>query len=250
MTSSQLLLSWEFTPTIVIGCALMLIAYLVGVRFKLMNLKAISFISGVMVLFLALVSPIDRLADDYLFSAHMLQHMLLSIVAPPLLVAGLPASMVEAWLRFPVIARMERILSYAPLTLVAWVVTIWAWHLPYLYNLALENERIHVFEHLLIIVTGVMLWWPVLKPIQAGRLAPMMALGYMGVAATLGMILGIIFTVADTPFYAFYEHPHDELGALKLIREDWGLTQIEDQSWVVQSCGNPWVPSSCGRYWQ
>jgi putative membrane protein len=159
----------------------------------------------------------------------MLQHMLLSIVAPPLMVAGLPASMVEAWLRFPIIARMERILSYAPLTLVAWVATIWAWHLPYLYNLALENERIHVFEHLMIIVTGFMLWWPVLKPIQAGRLAPMAALGYMGVAASLGMILGIIFTVADTPFYSFYEHPHDELGALKMIREDWGLTQIEDQ---------------------
>ena len=164
--------SWEFEPSIVIGCALLLAIYLFATRFKL-NFKTLLYTLGVLVIFLALTSPIDPLADHYLFSAHMLQHMMLGIIAPPLLIAGLPASLVESWLRFPLIAKVERILSYAPLALIAGIGTIWLWHLPYLYNLALENEGIHTFEHIMFMVTGTMLWWPVLKPISEGRLSPM-----------------------------------------------------------------------------
>jgi putative membrane protein len=212
----------------VIGCALLLGIYFYAIHFKF-SAKALSYTLGVLVIFLALTSPIDPLSDHYLFSAHMLQHMMLGTIAPPLLIAGLPASFVQSWLRFPFIARVERILGYAPLALIAGIGTIWLWHLPYLYNLALENETVHTFEHFLFMVTGTMLWWPVLKPIPEGRLAPMAAIIYMAIAATLGMILGIIFTIADTPFYSFYSNPEDELGALKLIREQWKLTQLDDQ---------------------
>jgi len=228
MTGWNLLLEWEFSPSVVIGCALLLGIYFYAIRFKV-NGKALIYTSGVLVLFLALCSPIDTLGDDYLFSAHMLQHMMLGTIAPPLLIAGLPASFVRSWLRFPIIAKLERILSYAPLALFIGCAMFWIWHLPYLYNLALENEVVHVVEHILFIVTGTMLWWPVLKPIPEGKLAPMAAIIYMGIAATLGMILGIIFTISDTVFYSFYTHPNDELGALKLIREEWGLTPLDDQ---------------------
>ncbi len=229
MTEWQLLLSWEFEPPIVIGCASLLAIYLFATRFKL-NLKTFLYTLGVLVIFLALTSPIDPLADHYLFSAHMLQHMMLGIIAPPLLIAGLPSSLVESWLRFPLIARAERILGYPPLALIAGIGTIWIWHLPYLYILSLENESIHTFEHIMLMVTGCMLWWPVLKPISERRLSPMAALIYLGIASTMGMILGIIFTISDTPFYSFYANPEDELeGALKLIREKWNLTQLDDQ---------------------
>lgn len=229
MSEWQLLLSWEFEPPIVIGCALLLAIYLFATRFKL-NLKTFLYTLGVLVIFLALTSPIDPLGDHYLFSAHMLQHMMLGIIAPPLLIAGLPASLVESWLQFPPIARVERILGYAPLALIAGIGTIWIWHLPYLYNLALENEGIHTFEHIMFMITGSMLWWPVLKPISEGRLSPMAGLIYLGIASTMGMILGIIFTISDTPYYSFYAHPEDELeGALALIRDKWNLTQLDDQ---------------------
>jgi putative membrane protein len=229
MTGSQLLLYWEFEPPIVIGCALLLAIYWIANRFAF-NLKSLSYTLGVTVIFLALCSPIDPLADHYLFSVHMLQHMLLGTVAPPLLIAGLPASFVQAWLRIPLIAKLERILGYAPLALFAGIGTIWLWHLPYLYNLALENEGIHTFEHIMFMVTGSMLWWPVLKPIPQGRLSPMASIIYLGIASTLGMILGIIFTISDTAYYSFYANPEDELeGTLKLIREDWKLTQLDDQ---------------------
>jgi cytochrome c oxidase assembly factor CtaG len=155
---------------------------------------------------------------------------MLGTIAPPLLIAGLHASSVQGWLRFPIIARLERIFSNPPLALIVGCSMFYVWHLPYLYNLALENETVHLVEHILFMVTGTMLFWPVLKPIPEGRLSPLAAIVYMGIAATLGMILGIIFTISDTVFYSFYLHPkEDELGALKLIREDWGLTPLDDQ---------------------
>ncbi len=229
MTPGKLfLISWEFEPTVVIGCIVLLASYLIAVRRKF-NAKTINFVLGVLTIFLALVSPIDGLGDDYLFSAHMVQHMMLGIVAPVLLVAGIPTSFVRTWLKFPIVARLEKILGYPPLALIAANFTFWIWHLPVLYNLTLENETIHIIEHMMLLVTGCMLWWPIFKPIPEGRLTHMPAIGYLGIAAVISTILGVIFTISDTPYYEGYAHPHDELGALKMIREDWGLTQLADQ---------------------
>jgi cytochrome c oxidase assembly factor CtaG len=229
MTTWKLLVtSWNFEPSVVFGCALLLAVYFFAVRFKL-NRKSCLYTLGVLVIFLALVSPLDALGDDYLFSAHMVQHMMIGLVAPPLLVAGIPAPMARGLLRLPFADRLEQILGFPPLALLSGVVTLWIWHLPLLYDLTLENDAVHVFEHLTLLVTGTMLWWPVFKPISKGRLTPLGAIAYLGVAGFASSILGIIFTISDTPFYAAYAHPHDELGALKLIRQDWGLTQLDDQ---------------------
>lgn len=222
------LISWEFEPSVVIGCLLLWAIYFFAVQFKF-NGKTLNYTLGVLVLFLALTSPIDTLGEDYLFSAHMVQHMMLGIIAPLLIVVGLPASLVQTWLRFPLIARLEQILGYPPLALVVANATFWVWHLPTLYNLTLENEVVHIFEHLTFLVTGTMLWWPVFKPVPQGRLTPLPAIIYLGISAFISTILGIIFTVSETPYYDCYAHPDDELGALKLIREEWGLTQLDDQ---------------------
>ncbi len=251
----RILLNWEFEPSIVIGCIILLAAYFIATRAKL-NIRALSYTLGVLTIFLALTSPIDLLADHYLFSVHMLQHMMIGIIAPPLMLAGLPASFVESWLRFPLIDKTERLLGHPPIALFAGISTIWFWHLPYFYDLALRNEGIHTFEHMMFIVTGFMLWWPVLNPITERRLKPMMAIIYMGIASTLGMILGIIFTISDTSFYSYYANPEDELeGTLKLIREDWHLTQVDDQKlggaimWEPMGCIFLWVIMSAMIDW-
>jgi putative membrane protein len=229
MTEWKLFLtSWEFEPSVVIGCAVLWLVYLAFVRFKF-DQKTVNFTLGVLVIFLALVSPVDTIGEDYLFSAHMVQHMMLGMIATVLLVAGIPASFVRAWLRFPLIAWLERILSNPYLAMFLANATFWVWHLPKLYNLTLQNETVHIVEHLLFIITGVILWWPVFTPLPELRLKPMTAIVYMGIAAALSTTLGIIFTMSDTPYYDCYAHPEDERGALKLIREDWGLTQIADQ---------------------
>ena len=229
MTSwKSLLTAWNFEPPVIIGCLVLLGAYLIAVRFKF-NGKTIFFTLGLLSIFIALASPLDELGETYLFSLHMLQHEILGFIAPPLLVAGIPESFVRAWLRIPLIASLERIFSFPPLTLGLGLGTLWMWHLPVLYNLSLQNEAVHVFEHLSFIITGTILWWPVLKPIPEKRLAPMAAIVYLAIAAFISSILGIIFTISDTPLYVGYAHPDDELGILKLIREDWGLSQLDDQ---------------------
>jgi putative membrane protein len=221
--------TWEFEPSIVIGCLGLLGLYYFAVRPKKLSLKTVNWFIGVLVLFLALTSPLDTIGEDYLFSLHMAQHMLLGIIAPVFLVCGLPASLVESWLKIPLIARAEKILGYPPLCLILANGTFWLWHLPGLYDLTLENDTVHIFEHITLIVTGTMLWWPVFKPISRGRMAHLQAIIYLGLTAFISTILGVIFTISDTPYYERYAHPEDKLGALHLIRDEWGLTQLDDQ---------------------
>lgn len=229
MTGWQLFLnSWNFDPIVMLGCAVLFAAYLVAVRCQI-NRKTVFYSLGILVLLLALISPIDRIGEDYLFSVHMVQHIMLGVIVPLMLVAGIPASFVDAWLKLPLAEGMERFVSYPIVALSCANATFWIWHLPVLYNLTLENETVHIFEHLTFLVTGTILWWPVFKPINRDKLAPLHAVLYLAIAAFLNSILGILFTISDTTYYACYVHPNDELGALKLIREDWGLTQLADQ---------------------
>jgi cytochrome c oxidase assembly factor CtaG len=232
--------AWDFEPSIVAGSALLLCAYLVATRFR-MAVTTLWFVTGVVVMLLALVSPLDELGDDYLFSAHMLQHILLDLVAPSLFVLGLPAWLARPMLRPSPIARAERILGHP---VVAWflgVGTLWIWHLPVLYDLTLQNESVHIFEHLTFLVTGTILWWPVFTRLDERRLAPLLSVAYLSLAALANGLLGIIFTISSTPFYVGYTQPRDDLGALSLIRNTWGLSQIEDQRlggafmWVIGS---------------
>jgi cytochrome c oxidase assembly factor CtaG len=220
--------TWDWEPSVVGGSVLLLAAYLVAVRFRL-DLHTALFASGVGVLLLALVSPLDELGDDYLFSAHMLQHILLDLVAPLLLVLGLPASLVDAVLAWRPAAGVEKVLG-APL--VAWFLgigTLWTWHLPSLYDWTLRSEPVHVFEHLTFLVTGTILYWPVLGRTPARAMAPLASIAYLSAAAVANGVLGAVFTLAGTPFYQPYAHPVDGLGALPLIRGVWGLDQLADQ---------------------
>jgi len=219
---------WEFHPSVVAGCLLLLAVYLTAVRFHV-NRTTLFFVSGVAVMFLALVSPLDSLGDDYLFSAHMAQHILLDMVVPPLFVLGIPTEMATAILRCPPAAWAERILGTP---VIAWMIgtaTLWLWHLPFLYNVTLENEGVHIFEHLTFLVTGTIFWWPVFSPLPERRMTPLGSVIYLTLGAIANALLGIIFTISATPFYARYANPKDELGALSLIRNTWGLTQIADQ---------------------
>ena len=232
--------TWDFEPSVVAGSVLLGLVYLAATGFRL-DRQSMLFLTGVVVMFLALVSPLDDIGDDYLFSAHMLQHILLDLVAPPLFVLGLPAGQTERWLSRRLLARLERVLGQPVVAWVLGVGTLWVWHLPVLYDATLANEGIHIFEHLTFLVTGTILWWPVLTPVQGRRLGVMAAVAFLFLAALANGLLGIIFTIADTPFYSGYAHPDDEFGALDLIRNQWGLSQIADQKlggafmWIIGS---------------
>jgi cytochrome c oxidase assembly factor CtaG len=156
-------LEWNLAPSIIIGTALLLAAYLGAIgpfRKYIPTSKPvkprefIQFILGILILFLALTSPLDAMSDDYLFSAHMIQHSLLTLAAPPLILAGIPGWLAAYIVRNPSINKAARIVTNPVLAFVLYNLVYSLWHLPVAYEAALENENIHIVEHLSFIVTA------------------------------------------------------------------------------------------------
>ncbi len=160
---------------------------------------------GLFAIWVALESPIDTIADQYLDSVHMLQHVLLGFVAPPLMLLGLSRGMVATVVRVP---GVRALIEPVPAQLIAGAVMI-GWHIPVLYDATLYSEPLHVTEHLTFIAAGLLLYWPMLEATSAysqWSLSPVAKLIYM-LAATLpqdAVALALIFS--RVPFYEYYVH--------------------------------------------
>jgi cytochrome c oxidase assembly factor CtaG len=199
--------AWDWEPSIVIGCAALAIGFLVMTHGRQRNVWY--FFAGVLVLLLDLVSPLDMLADQYLFSAHIVQHLVLAMVVPPLLIAGMSS------LRLPAVS--------AP---ASWSVGIGAmvfWHIPVVFNAALANDGLHIAQHLSFLISGTIFWWTL------RRLPPLTAISYLFGACLACSVLGAALTFARPGVYPAYLYPEDRLGFLSLIREGWGLDPKTDQ---------------------
>jgi cytochrome c oxidase assembly factor CtaG len=228
MTGWQLLTStWNWNPSVLAGGTALMGAYLAAVRSRLTT-RTLLFVAGDLVMLFALVSPLDVLGDTYLFSAHMVQHLLLMQVAPPLLLLGLPAWLAQKITDWPAAGRAERILGRPGIAWLLGMGTMWAWHLPALYNATLADEGLHVVEHLSFLVTSTIFWWPVLSPLVERRLSPPATLLYLVPAIVASDILGSILTYTAPGVYD-YLHPVDTLGVLPLLRGAWGISPGVDQ---------------------
>ncbi len=244
MTTQQLLLTaWDWEPTVLIGCAALLVGYWVEAR-PIITARAALFVTAVVVMLLALISPIDTLGDGYLFSAHMLQHLLLVLVVPPLLLLGIPPQVFERLLRWTPADKSERVLGRP---LLAWSLgmgTLWVWHAPALYDLALRYQGVHVLQHLCFLVAATIFWWPVIAPLPERRQLPALgAVVYLIAGGLTSSLLGIIITLAPLGLYPAYLHPVDRLGILPLIRgrSQWDFSALADQQlggvlmWILSS---------------
>ena len=160
---------------------------------------------GLLTLWIALETPIDEISDYRLDSVHMLQHVLLGFVAPPLMLLGLSSGMVARLIRVP---GLRAITEPVPAQLVAGAVMI-GWHVPALYDATLYSGGLHIVEHLMFIIGGVLMYWPILPVTSAyarWQLSPGAKLLYM-LVATLpqdGVALALMFS--RVPFYAYYTH--------------------------------------------
>lgn len=207
------MIGWDFEPSVVIGCAALVVGYLwfVKTRGTGTGFSLWFFLGGVLLLFLDLVSPIDLLGDQYLFSAHIVQHFVLALVVPPLLIAGLPPMRVAA--------------VPAPLSWLLGVGAMVFWHIPALFNAALANDALHIIQHLSFLATGTIFWWPIVNR----QFAPLTAISYLFGACLTCSVLGAALTFARPGLYPAYLNPDDHLGLLVLIRDSWGLDQKTDQ---------------------
>lgn len=228
MSAARLLSStWDWDPSVTAGCAALLAVYLLAHRRDLS--RAGFFIAGDALMLLALVSPLDTLADTYLFSAHMLQHMILVLAVPPLLILGLSRHFADSVVSYAPLAGLERILDHPVVAWTLGVGMLWLWHAPSLYNATLAGEAVHIFEHLCFLVTATIFWWPIVAPLERSLLAPAPALLYLFTGALFNSLLGILLTFAPAGLYPAYLHPKDTLGILPLLRDSWGLTPQVDQ---------------------
>src|ERR1700735_758460 len=128
MTSWHILWSaWDFEPSVILGCSTLVLGYLAVLRLQL-TWRAWYFLAGVTILVLALCSPLDLLADRYLFSAHMVHHLLLILIVPPLLILGIPNRLARGMMRLPKIAKTEAVLARPLIAWSAGVGSMWLWH--------------------------------------------------------------------------------------------------------------------------
>jgi len=171
--------------------------------------RALLFFGGLLALVAALNGPLHDLSDYYLFSAHMVQHLVLTLVVPPLVLAGTPAWMADRLLR--AISRWRpagtliRVLMRPLPALACYAVALIAWHLPGPYNRALETHAWHVVEHVMLIATAVLGWWPILSPATVAPPLPYGAqLLYLFVFGIPMTVVAAFVTGAEHVLYPFY----------------------------------------------
>ena len=226
MTTRALLLhEWDFGLVVPMVCVLAFVAY--GVRFGgFLQRRAAFFGLAVALFFVALASPIGVLARGYLFSAHMLQHLLLMLAVPPLALLGLPREPLES--SSSPLPRDRGALGYvAPW--VAGVGAMWIWHARPLCNAAAVSPAIQTFQTASLVALGVVFWSPILSPHRAARFPAFPAILYLFAACIACTILGIMVTLSPVEVCSAYLHPVDSRGVLKVLREGWGLSCREDQ---------------------
>ncbi len=230
MTTRELLLSaWDTRPIVPLLSVLALVAYSVRFR-RLLGPRMTFFVLAVHLFFVALASPIGTLARGYLFSAHMLQHLLLVLAIPPLVLLGLPrAAPQEQGSSALSAGPREWSAARCAGPWLAGVGAMWIWHARTLCNAAAASPTVQWIQTGTLLVMGVAFWRPVLAPRLADRLPPLAGVLYLFGACVACTILGVVVTLSPVEVCSAYMHPVDSLGALPLIRDGWGLSCQADQ---------------------
>lgn len=222
MTTRELLLgTWDPGFAVPLACAVAVSWYAAHFRRRL-GARAAFFGVAVVVFFIALASPIGCLARGYLFSAHMLQHLLLMLAVPPLVFLGLPREPCGEG------SRSWRAGEHGG-SWIAGVGAMWIWHAPTLCNAAASSAYIQALQTVSLVVMGLAFWRPILASRLSDRLPAFAAITYLFAACVGCTVLGIMVTLSPVEVCSVYMHPVDSLGVMPLLREGWGLSSRADQ---------------------
>jgi cytochrome c oxidase assembly factor CtaG len=222
-------LSWTLEPAVLAGIAAA--AYVYVRRWRAVRSefgahgapvgRLIAFCGGLLLIAVALISPVDGLSGQ-LFFIHMFQHVLLLDLAPILLILAMNKLILR-----PATRRLTRVeeavgpFGHPAFAIVLYVGAVWTWHVPALYDAALRHPALHVLEHVVYMTAGGLYWWHLLSPIRSRmRLAGMGPAVYMAATKLLVGLLGIALAFAPTTLYDFYSHQGGY----------WGLSPHDDQA--------------------
>ena len=207
---------WSLDPDGFVTAGGLVVLYAAGTRvFPAPRWRVFCFGAGVAVVFFTRVTPLATISNHYLLSAHLIQNIAIAEWAPALLVLGIPPALGAFMARAP----GARILTRPPVALALWLGTYIVWHLPWVYDAALEHSRslLHL-EHVCYLAAGTLLWWPVFQEAPHRLTAGAKAL-YIGAAFFFASPLGLLLSLLGRPIYTFYEH------APRL----WGIDALRDQ---------------------
>jgi putative membrane protein len=221
----SLLTSWtvdplQLAPIVIVGLAYTVRARTLARRGSpVPGWRIALFALGLALLVLALASPLATVGEEELFTAHMLQHVVIGDLAPLLLLAGLTGPLLRPVLAIHTVERL-RVLANPAVALPIWTANLVLWHLPPLYEAAVEHGLVHALEHASFFAAGVVVWLPVLETLPAPEWFGTGAkLGYVVVVRFVGTIVANVFIWAGSPFYDVYVHPD----------EPWGIEPLQDQ---------------------
>jgi putative membrane protein len=236
--------SWSLHPSVLIGTGILgaLYFYGIGPLRRRLNLgppaspwQILSFCAALVVLLLSLNGPVHDLSDYYLFSVHMFQHLVLTLLFPPLLLAGIPGWLLRPLLVRPGILPVARFLTRPWAAALIFSVSLAVWHIAGYYDLMMRDHDVHVFTHLLFMVTGTLMWWPVMSRVpELPRLAPGLGMLYLFVVGIPMQIVAALITFSDDVLYPWYS----------AAPRTWGLSPLDDQQlggllmWIP---GNLWI---------
>ena len=221
--------SWSLHPSVLIGTGLLGALYVWGIGPLRRRLalgppvpawRVFCFMAGLAVLLVSLNGPIHDLSDYYLFWVHMGQHLLLTLVLPPLLIAGTPGWLLSPLVRRPVVRTIARALTHPVVAALVFTITLAVWHTTQAYDLMMRDHDVHVFTHILFMVAAVIMWWPVMSQVPE---VPPLGLGvrmlYLFLVSIPMQLVAAIITLADSVLYPWYA----------AAPRTWGLSPLDDQ---------------------
>jgi putative membrane protein len=231
---------WTLEPWVILPLLLSILIYVLGtysiwkragVGHGITRRQWISFVAAILVMVLALMSPLDALSED-LFSAHMVQHLILMLVAAPLLVSSdfqlallwaLPRRRAQrigsGFNQSRPVSGTWQVLNHPAFVWVVFTMAMWLWHAPRFYQAALHSEWIHTLEHLTFLITAMLFWWILFKHKRPDHVHYAMTIPFLFLTVLQSGILGALMTFSERPWYPDYA----------MVVNPWNLTPLEDQ---------------------
>jgi putative membrane protein len=208
---------WSWNPEALFLVPLLTVAYFLALRrFPAPRWRIACFVTAMVLLLLVTITPLETIAMNYLLVIHLLQNVVLAEWAPLLVVLGIPPTFAATLSR----PGLVRTLTHPAVALPLWLANYMLWHLPWLYDTALENPHslLHL-EHALYFATGVAMWWSVVQD-EPHRFGAGIRAGVVFAAFILGSPIGLVLALVPDAVYDFYVDAPERL---------WGLSALEDQ---------------------
>ena len=218
---------WTWEPGVILALTLLVTAYVIAlVRFRPRTLwnqhfvaqrEMVSFGTAVLLLVIALLSPMDYYSD-FSFTVHMLQHMLLLYLIPPLLLLGIPGWALQPLLQNRAVTRVLKFFVNPIVAIILFNAVVTVWHFPSLWDYALVDNSVHALEHVSFLAVAIIAWWPIFSPVEElPRMSYPAQMLYLFIQSLVPAVIGAFITFSSVVLYPVYLESPKPFGMTPLV---------------------------------